>query len=178
MPNYLRTQPCNQCGDCCGANGKHPTSIGWEAVRNWSLDDVAESFNLWTLFGLNFNPQTETVEPETNEGFHRVTGTPYYFTWQELRPGSGHLPVKDTSPAHDGSSFIVECPFLQDDPGDGSRPCALQGTQDEGARQRFCRPEEHPTDYVPEEDIWDERMVQQWQADHPNCSYVFVEIPG
>lgn len=174
MPDYLRTGDCNDCGDCCGANGQHNTSKGWEVTKGWSLDDVSESFNLWTLFGLDWNPQEERVEPGSSEGFYRVQGTPYYYTWKELRPGFGHLPCKDTSAAHDGSSYSVECPFLQDDPGDGSRPCALKGSTDEGARTKFCRPEES-NEYVPADDIWNERSKLQWEADHPNCSYVFVE---
>jgi hypothetical protein len=175
MPNYRRTGDCNDCGDCCGGNGQHNCSLGYEVISKWDLADVSESYNLWTLFGLNYNPTTETIEPESNEGFHRVGGTPYYYTWQELRPGKGHLPCKDTSAAHDGSSHSVECPFLQDDPGDGSRPCALKGSQDEGARTKFCRPEES-NEYVPENDIWDEASKLKWEADHPNCSYVFVEV--
>ena len=176
MPDYQRTEACNHCGDCCGANGDHPCGMGYEVVNKWSLDDVSESYNLWTLFGLGWNPTLEEIEPEAMEGFHRVRGTPYYYTWQELRLGKGHLPCKDTSVAHDGSSYSVECPFLQDDPGDGSRPCALVGSpQDDGARKQFCRPEERaepPVNY----DIWDERSKLQWEADHPNCSYVFIEV--
>lgn len=175
MPVFQRTQACNQCGDCCGANGVSPNSVGWEALRLWGLAEVSESYNLWTLFGLGWNPVAERIQPESDFGSYKVKGKNYYFVWQELRPGKGHLPCKDTSPAHDGSSYSVECPFLQDDPGDGSRPCALQGSQDEGARTKLCRPEERP-DYVPENDIWSEQSVQQWQTDHPNCSYVFVEV--
>ena len=175
MPNYQRTEACDHCGDCCGSNGMHNCSLGWEVLRTWSLGDVAESYNLWTLFGLGWNPVLERIEPEADYGSYKVRGKNYYFVWQELRPGKGHLPCKDTSAAHDGSSYSVECPFLQDDPGDGSRPCALVGSQDEGARIKFCRPEERP-DYVPENDIYDERSKLQWEADHPNCSYVFVEV--
>lgn len=175
MVMYQRTQPCLDCGDCCGGNGEHNTGRGWESLIGWDLADVSESYNLWTLFGLGYDPVLEQIKPEASEGFHRVKGTPYYFTWKELRPGKGHVPCKDTSAAHDGSSYSVECPFLEDDPGDGTRPCALKGSQDEGARTKYCRLEERP-DYEPSTDIWDERSVLQWQADHPNCSYVFVEV--
>lgn len=175
MADYQRTGGCNDCGDCCGGNGQHNTSLGWEVLRGWSLADVSESYNLWTLFNLGWNPTTERVEPLSQNGSYRVRGKNYYFTWKELQPRKGHLPCKDTSAAHDGSSFSVECPFLQADPGDGSRPCALKGTQDEGARTKFCRPEERP-DYNPAADIWNEQSVLQWQTDHPNCSYVFVEV--
>ena len=176
MAMYQRTQPCNQCGDCCGGNGVHNTSRGWESLVGWDLADVAESYNLWTLFGLGWNPVLERIEPEAENGQVKYGPNRYYFTWKEVRPGKGHVPCKDTSAAHDGSSYSVECPFLEDDPGDGSRPCALIGTGDDGARWKFCRHEEHPTDYVPEHDLWDERSMLRWEADHPNCSYVFVEV--
>ena len=172
---YLRTGDCNDCGDCCGANGLHNFSLGWETIRTWDLSDVAESFNLWTLFGLGWNPQLEQIQPEAENGSHKAGGTDFYYTWKEIRPGKGQLPCKDTSAAHDGSSYSVECPFLLDDPGDGSRPCGLVGTDDDGARKKTCRPEEH-NEYKPEEDIWTERSVQAWQARHPNCTYVFTEI--
>ena len=167
MPTYRRTGVCEDCGECCGANGMCPTSKGWEAVRNWSLDDVSESYNLWTLFGLGLNPQTETIEPESESFTYKVKGKNYSGIWHEFETGNGHVPCKNET--------NVECPFLMDDPGDGTRPCALKGSQDEGSRTKFCRPEENP-EYVPENDIWTQRMVDQWQEDHPNCSYIFEEI--
>ena len=136
-------------------------------IRNWSLGDVSESYNLWTLFGLWYNDQTEEIEPENLTGTYRVKGTNYPYVWREVITGHGHLPCK--------SATSVECPFLKDDPGDGSRPCALVGSQDDGSRQKFCRPEERaepPANY----DIWSQESKEQWEADHPNCSYVFTEI--
>lgn len=175
MINFYRTGTCENCGDCCGANGVHNCSLGWEAIRNWSLSDVAESYSLWTLFGLAYNPQVEQIQPEEDYGLYRVTGKPFYYVWVELRPGKGHLPCKDISATHDGSSYSTECPFLKPDPGNGTRPCALVGSGDEGARTKFCRPEENP-EYEPSLDIWSERSKNDWETDHPNCSYAFVEV--
>lgn len=173
---WRRTGTCNNCGDCCGGNGLHNCSLGYEYVRTWSLDDVSESYNMWMLFNLVQNPQTEQIQPETDHGLTRITGKPYYWVWVELRPGKGHLPCKDTSAGHDGSSYSVECPFLKPDPGDGSRPCALVGSVDEGARWKQCRHEESP-EYVPENDIWSDDSKQLWVEQNPNCNYTFVEVP-
>jgi hypothetical protein len=120
------------------------------------------------MFGIE--QQGDEIGYSQAYGSYRVRGTLYYYVWV---PGVGCC--TDTSVAHDGSSYSAECPFLEGDPGDGSRPCALVGTGDDGARKRFCRPEERespPANY----DEWDERTALQWQADHPSCSYVFVEI--
>ena len=119
------------------------------------------------MFGIE--NQGDLIGYDQANGSYRIRGTLYYYVWV---PGVG--PCKDISAAHDGSSYNTECPFLKDDPDNGSRPCALVGTNDDGARFKFCRPEEHPTDYVPANDIWDQRSVDQWQDDHPNCSYEFV----
>ena len=165
---YQRTGDCNQCGECCGTVGDTAYVKNWpEAIRTWSLDDAMVVCPQLGMFGIA--QQGDLIGYDQANGSYRVRGTLYYYVWV---PGVG--PCKDTSAAHDGSSYNTECPFLKDDPGDGSRPCALVGTNDDGARFKFCRPEEHPTDYVPENDIWDQRSVDQWQADHPNCSYEFV----
>ncbi|MHA1951296.1 MAG: hypothetical protein ACW987_15685 [Candidatus Thorarchaeota archaeon] len=174
MANYTRSGDCLDCGDCCGGNETHPDSLGWEYFRTWDMSDIQEAKSLWTLFGLGYNPVTERVEPESQNGFKRITGTQYWFTWQELREGKGHLPCKDISAGHSGSPFSVECPFLEDDPGDGTRPCALKGTQDEGARTKYCRPEERPEPPA-SFDTWSEQQVQEWNLLHPGCSYTFEE---
>jgi hypothetical protein len=101
-------------------------------------------------------------------GSHKIGPTRFYYVWID---GVGLC--KDTSTQHNGSSYSSKCPFLLDDPGDGSRPCGLVGTIDEGAIQKFCRPElrpEPPVNY----DNWNDASVAQWEADHPNCSYVFI----
>jgi hypothetical protein len=163
---WFRLGTCNHCGDCCGGNNQLATSLGYETLGD-NIDDIAESHNLWTLFGLGFNPVTEVVEPENLTGSVRIKGTQYPFEWVEPIPGRGTQPLKPGT---------VECPFLEPDPGDGSRPCALVGSQDEGARQKFCRPEERP-EYVLRFVKWLDRHRTQWEQDHPNCSYIWEFTP-
>jgi len=101
-------------------------------------------------------------------GSHKVGPTRFYYVWI-----TGVGLCKDTSNQHNGSTYLAECPFLLDDPGDGSRPCGLMGTGDDGAVKKFCRPELH-SEYVPAADKWDQRSVDRWQADHPSCSYTWA----
>jgi hypothetical protein len=175
MPNFTRSGDCLHCGDCCGGNNTPPTNTGWETIPG-SLDDVSQSHNVWTLFGLAWNPVTEWVEPEATEGFHRVKGVQYHYTWRhEWKVNKGHIPCKDLSGDSSGSPFSWDCPFLMDDPGDGTRPCALVDSPDDGARKQMCRPEERaepPLNY----DIWTQSMVDDWNELHPKCTYTFTEI--
>jgi hypothetical protein len=177
---YRRTGTCNQCGQCCGAEGSpnpaSPYPKNWpSAIRHWSLDDAVTICPQLGLFGLQVlpGPDSDLIGIPAGEEIGRVKilGDRFYYAWtaQGIR--------KDTSPAHDGTSTNQECPFLLDDPGDGSRPCGLVGGPEDGARFKYCRPEEHTTDYDPAKDLWSDRSVQQWQQDHPLCSYVFVEAP-
>jgi hypothetical protein len=160
---------CNHCGDCCGANGTFPfVKRHPEAIRTWSLDDVNETYPIYTLCGLgNVGDEIWYI---SDHGMVRIQGAPYYYKWS---PDRGL--VKDTSPAHDGSTWSTECPFLEPDPGNGTRPCGLFGTNQDGLRKKMCRPEERlepPQNY----DEWEDRSAQQWQDDHPNCSYTFEDI--
>lgn len=169
---FLRQGDCNQCGQCCGAEGSpnqaNPYPRRWpEAIARWSLDDANEVCPQLTMFGIV--NQGDLIGYDSPTGNYKIRNDRYYYVWV---PGSGCC--KDTSVAHDGSSYSLECPFLEDDPGDGSRPCALVGTQDDGARLKFCRPEERP-EPPPNYDVWDDRPVTQWQADHPLCSYTWTE---
>lgn len=173
MTNYQRSGACAWCGQCCGANGDSPfPRPGWEAVRYWSLDDINESYPLYPLLGFGQGGDGQ-VGPQEINGNYKIKNKRYYYTWTST--GRGTQPYKDTSAAHDGSSYLPECPFLDDDPGDGSRPCALMGTGDDGAVRKYCRPELRP-EPPPNYDIWPDYLVQQWQNDHPDCSYTFEEI--
>ncbi|NIT60188.1 MAG: hypothetical protein GWN00_29480, partial [Aliifodinibius sp.] len=84
---------------------------------NWSIDDINESYALWTVLGIGLDGEDNPAIITPN-GFYRVRGTQYFYTWQEAKAGFGTIPMKDTSAAHDGSSYSSECPFLQDDSGD------------------------------------------------------------
>ena len=170
---FLRQGICEDCGECCGSvTAPDPTSPypkNWpEAIRTWSLDDANEVCPQLTMFGLE--NQGDLIGPSTPNGEIRIRGDRFYYVWV-----AGVGPSKDISAGHDGTASIPECPFLNDDPGDGKRPCALVGTGDEGARKKFCRPEEH-NEYIPENDIWSDESKAEWEANHPSCSYTWASV--
>lgn len=171
---WIRQGTCNRCGQCCGAEGSpnqaSPFPKNWPvALRHWSLDDINAICPQLTMLGLSqIAEDLVGVPAEKRTGLYRVGGKPCYYTW--LNDGQGP-PVKDTSPGHDGSSYSLECPFLKPDPGDGSRPCALVGSKDDGAYRKFCEPE------APER--FDEQVqADRWAADHPACSCTWIEEPS
>ena len=168
-----RQGTCNQCGDCCGSNGDSPfPKFGFARYAGWEINEVLEHNPLMAFFGLGM--VGDSLGVEDLEGNYRIGPTRFYFAWRDAY-GKGIIPCKDTSAAHDGSTYSVECPFLLPDPGDGSRPCGLVGTNDDGARQKYCRPEERP-DYNPINDLWRDKFAAQWQEDHPNCSYTWEDV--
>ena len=164
----IRQGDCNWCGECCGTSGDSPFPKNWpEAIRSWSLDDANEVCPQLTMLGIA--QQGDQIGYSDPAGSFKVGPTRFYYVWI-----TGVGCCKDISAQHDGSAYLAECPFLLDDPGDGSRPCGLMGTSDDGAVKKFCRPElraEPPTNY----DIWIQESVDQWQADHPSCSYTWAE---
>jgi hypothetical protein len=169
---------CNNCGECCGSvtspNPTNPIPGTWPSdIRHWELNTAYEHYPLTSLFGLEMisSPEGQVIGKDPPYGFYRVRGTPYFYVWV-----TGEGCCKDISPGQDGTIWNSECPFLQDDSGDGSRPCALVGSNDDGARRKQCRPEEHP-DYVAVEDVWIDASVDKWIADHPNCSYTWLDRP-
>jgi hypothetical protein len=172
MP-YRREGDCNDCGECCGTSGDPPFPIhGWEAIDGWDETMVHKSYAIYPLFGLELIGGVWTIT--TPYDSIKLKGINYYFVWVQ-QSGFGTIPLKDTSVAHDGSSSNTECPFLKDDPGDGSRPCAINQNPQDQARQAFCRPEEH-AEYVPAEDIWTDQSKAEWEADHPSCPYTWVSV--
>ena len=162
----LRQGTCNRCGQCCGGidapNARTPfASTWWQSVRHWSLDDVNEMCPQLTMFGLT-QVGEDTLGVESNHGSYKVQGKNYYYVWVD---GLGIQ--KDISAAHDGSEYNCECPFLLPDPGDGTRPCALVGTNDDGAYKKWCENEPVSPRSA--------KLVAQWQAFYPACSYTWVE---
>lgn len=117
------------------------------------------------MLGIMADPDGKSVR-EKDVGSVRFTGggpaRRYYYTWVDDRP------LKDTSVAHDGSSHSLECPFLADDPGDGSRPCGLVGEIDRDLIEATC--------WFKEPVIFSQRQKNQWEEDHPLCSYTWVEV--
>lgn len=164
----IRTGDCNRCGQCCGASGSPQQDSPWPKVwpssfRRWALDDLIGMWPHALLFGI-ISKGDDTIGPAQTNGTVRIAGggppSDYYYVWVD-----GHAVCKDTSVAHDGSSYSLECPFLKDDPGDGSRPCGLVGTNNDGDFRIACEPEP-PLNKTPEE-------VAKWEARHPLCSYTW-----
>ena len=168
---FLRQGTCNRCGQCCGAEGSpnqtNPFPRNWpEALRKWSLDDaVNELCPQLGIFGMQNMGDEIGVAPENRTGFYRVAGIKKPYTWV-----TGEGCCKDTSPGNDGSAYSLECPFLEQESGDPNniRPCALIGTQDDGAYKKFCDPEGP-------EDFETQAMLDQWETDHPLCSHSWTE---
>jgi len=168
---FIRQGTCNRCGQCCGADGSpnqaNPFPRNWpEALRHWSLDDaVNELCPQLGMFGFGNLGDEIGVAPENRVGFYRVGGRKKPYVWI-----TGEGCCKDTSPQNNGSSYSLECPFLEPTDGDPNniRPCALIGTQDDGAYKKFCDPE-GPVQFETQ------ASLDQWETDHPECSHYWVE---
>lgn len=97
-------------------------------------------------------------DPDNLYGNIKITGKTFYFVWI---PGVGL--VRDSSVAHDGSSWVPECPFLGPDVG-GVRACGIASPQYAEWRDAFC---EGPLQMTAEE-------AARWASDHPLCSYTWA----
>ena len=167
----LRQGTCNRCGQCCGAEGSpnqaNPWPKNWfEHHRNWKFEDFESEWAYAPLFGVGRGNAGKPVKGREH-GFTTVPcpgGQPrrFHWTWQDGRP------CKDTSQAHDGSEHSLECPFLMDDTGDGSRPCGLVDTVREDAYIQVCYPEGPET-------FHNQESVDQWMSDHPLCGYTWEQ---
>jgi len=159
MP-FQRQGTCSRCGQCCGADGSPNQANPWP--KNWP-----EAIHAW--------------EPTARPAIVQLVGNPgdgdpigyairlgnktYRSVWV-----TGVGLCKDVAPFGDPSNYSLECPFLVDDPGDGSRPCALVGTAAEPVYQDRCYPEGP-------EFFYNQQSLDQWEADHPLCSHTWVEVP-
>jgi len=152
-----RQGSCNRCGQCCGADGSPDQDSPWpdsfpECFRNWQLADIESTRYIF-----------QVIRPPSHGGSShgrlRVGGKNYRYIWVP-----GHGLCKDKTPWGNTSSYSEECPFLMDDPGDGTRPCAFYG----GAFQVVY---DHDCDTVPMEKSAEEVLV--WQQRHPLCSYTW-----
>jgi hypothetical protein len=116
------------------------------------------------MFGI-MNKGNSEIGKAQEYGQVRITGPNggrYYYVWVP-----GHAVCKDTSVDHDGTSYSLECPFLKDDPGDGTRPCGLVDSREDNAFRVACEAEP-PMNKTAEE-------VTEWFNNHPDCSYIYVE---
>jgi len=123
-------------------------------MRNWAWEDVQ-----------NGRPLFQSVRPPNFGGQAaiavRVGNKTYRIIWVDGRP------VTDLPPFGDPSAYSLKCPFLMDDTGDGTHPCALVGTPFQGIWDVMCQP--YPSDHL------DDEQVADWEMRHPLCSYVYVE---
>ena len=156
---YNRTGgPCNRCGRCCGAPGgpdrRTPFPKIWpDRLEGLPYQEVVDRCPILVLMGVLDKGDGTTNTPNRHGSTRYTGGGPartYYWVWV---PGVGVC--KDTSLDHDGSSYEPQCPFLLDDPGDGTRPCGLVGEADEWRFDIWCLNE--PT--FPRE----ERFVDEWR---------------
>ena len=166
---FIRQGECNRCGQCCGADGSpnqaNPWPKNWfEHHRNWLHSTFSAIWPYAALFGVVQGGDGKPSKILDN-GTTRIAGggppRDFYWAWVDGRP------CKDTSVAHDGSDHSLECPFLMDDPGDGSRPCGLVGTNNDADFRIACYPE-GPLEFQRQAE------VDQWNDDHPLCSYTWV----
>lgn len=167
---FIRQGTCNQCGQCCGADGSPNQASPWP--RNWLTNrrnhQLSDWLNTWPqglAFGLLPGGTGKPVKSSEN-GTTRIAGggapRDYHWVWVEGRP------CKDVSFSHDGSSHSLECPFLMDDPGDGTRPCGLVGTNNDNDFKVAC--DDRPGRGIPPYELSQE-AVDDWMQNHPLCSF-------
>lgn len=183
---YNRVGACNRCGLCCGAqraqswpDRRSPFPRGWpEYIRHEPQETLDLICPHLRHFGLEQDVNGEWVKGDPPYGDIKVGPKRFYYVW--VKPDTHGVNAglcKDTSAAHDGSQWEPECPFLDDDPGDGTRPCGLVGTNIES--QTFgvwCEPE--PT-YPRSEELKNEWVWRygEGSVDGEHCSYTWELIP-
>lgn len=155
MEGPVRSGSCNLCGACCGAGGNpNPWPDAWR--EGYRTQDKA-----------NLNPLVQIIgTPGHGDpiGYAvRIGNTTYRGVWV---PGAGWC--KDSPPWGNPDSYVEECPFLEDDPGDGTRPCALFGQPGPLGefREAMCGDDKSPPPVM-----INVEWVQRWAADHPDCGY-------
>lgn len=153
-----RTGTCNLCGECCGAaHMVDEAAVQYPPLPfnlfNWTnQEDIERAFPLAKIIAI---PKPESITPS---GIFKIRGKNHSFAWV---PREGIVK----------SETNLECPFLMDNPGDGTRPCALHRDQSRNQDLHqiwldMCNGV--PYDKTPED-------VGKWQHRHPGCSYEWVE---
>lgn len=168
---WQRQGECNWCGECCGAGGTDPRSFfpsGWPStMRHKTFADFSAYWKYAPLVGVTEGP--DGLIQWVDHGQRLVPGKGrFYYKWQ---PGVGLC--KDISAAHDGSEWIVECPFLLPDDGTGGgiphRPCPFVGSQFHDEWFEICG-DEPPLVSTTE-------AKEEWEWRYPSCSYTWIEVP-
>lgn len=170
MP-FQRIGKCNLCGQCCGAEGSPEQDNPWpkNIVRNRRKMSYTDFMKIWPqglLLGVRENEQglSEIGEQSGEAKIHGGSGGKYPYVWIDGRP------CKATT---DGSEHSLECPFLKDDPGDGTRPCGLVGTKHEPFYYVSCHDE---VNGIPPNIVAFQENVDAWFRRHPLCSFEYMEL--
>jgi len=156
---FQRQGSCNRCGQCCGADGSPNQANPWP--KNWP-----QAVQAWETKPTIIQAVGNPLDGDPIGYAVRLGNKTYRSVWV-----TGVGLCKDSPPYGNASNYSLECPFLADDPGDGSRPCAFVGTPLESLRNTFVCYPEGPL-IMP-----DQGSLDQWMEDHPLCSYTWVEIP-
>ena len=162
----IRQGECNRCGECCGGSGKAPP---WPASYlngklRWKLEDVQAYWPHVELIGVS-QAEDGRIVVTTTSGQIRIRGNRYDWEWDDVgwvRPGTN------------------ECPLLQLDPGDGTRPCALIGTQYEQYKDASCgdgvQLQGYPQFVYEDDDTFTAyEKLEDWMEEYPSCSYTYEE---
>jgi len=163
------------CGQCCGAMSKPEPVSPWPkewpfALRNWAWEDLLDAFPHAQAVGFKEGPDGKVdISGVKLSGNLNVGGQVIKY---KIVPGEGVFRITQ------GQDYCPECPFLLPDPGDGTRPCALYGTQwhdwwanvcDEGPMEGDGTRDGSPP-YV----MQTQEEVDEWFRRNPLCSFVYV----
>ena len=167
MATYIRQGDCNQCGQCCGAPSvNYPEGVQpWGATLPCGYSPANDHGPGYLKMAYQRYPELANRQGSANV---KYKGTTYYAIWDcDLKTGI----CKDLPPYGDLNTRSNECPFLADDPGDGTRPCGVEVFDD----PNICGvvptvvDERHP----PTPEQW----IADWHQRYPECSYTWVLQP-
>jgi len=169
MTTYLRTGTCNLCGQCCGCETAPNRDSPWAKDYLWALRTWADS----DLPGI-----ASVLKPPANggpvSGSFQIGTAQYQFIWV-AEPLHGLC--KDLPPYGKTNNYARQCPLLMTSPDGGQTyPCAA-----------YQSATVIPTLGITVGQWWDsvcgvmppmtleDWQVQMWEANHPACSYTYVE---
>lgn len=159
---------CNQCGACCGAKGSPNQTNPWPTKylprhQGVNIKHQLKMMPQLRMCGLRTGPNG--VPRLTKEHGATVVSMAdgsekeFYWLWHD------GVPCKATP----GGQFkSLECPFLLDDPGDGTRPCGLVGSSREDAYRTACHTTEE-NGGIPPLVFETKEQVDLWHENHPKC---------
>ena len=182
MANWLRSGSCSQCGECCGT-GPNPTNpwITWpERIQRWGFSVFEDLFKYAGFVGITIAPDG-TVQWENYGNVKIPAEGTFYWTWIFENGLCTDLP-----PYGDLVTYDVKCPFLMPNEGTPEAPycpCAIQSRPQFSTQWGMvCGWRKDTADMTAEElarhgpgDFYNQASVDQWNADHPHCSFIWTE---